>query len=218
MRLLNCVPMRCTRTCFAVLVLTGAFLAGGCRPAPTITVGTEKTSVHTPDESVEPDEPEPASNGDRILGAYIIGPVSEGTQRWWVFKMRGGPNTIGKREADFDSFLASLRMPATDGALPAWKLPEHWRVAPKKDAISILNIRTGHQLTPVDITMSVVGGSLLENINRWQDQVGATRTDEAGLSKLWRETKTADGKTVYRLDLKGPGGKKNAMMPPFAKS
>lgn len=223
MRLSNCVPMRCTRTTFAVLVLTGAFFSSGCKPAPAITIGAEKASIHTPDSSIEPDEPEPAGSGDRILGAYIQGPVSEGVQRWWVFKLRGGPKTVGKREADFDKFLASIRMPESDGALPAWKLPEHWRVTPKKDQISILNIRTGHELTPSEITMSVVGGELSENIYRWQDQVGMPRTDAAGLSKLWKESKTADGKTIYRLDLKGPGGKKGSMgmgmgAAPFAKN
>ena len=179
MPLMNIGLSRRPRGRLAVLLLAGALMTAGCRPAPSISVTTEKTTLHASDDAVEPDMPEPASNGDRILGAYIPGPVSEGTQRWWVFKLRGRPDNIGKRAADLDLFLASLKLPKTDGALPEWQLPDHWRVVPKTDTISILNIRTGHPLTPSDMTMSVVGGTLLENINRWQDQVGQPRTVEA---------------------------------------
>ena len=212
------IPMRCTRAFLTVLLLTGAIAQTGCRPDPAISVSTEKTSEHVREDDPEPDEPEPAGGGERILGAYIAGPPSGGMQGWWVFKMRGKPGMLGRREADFDKFLASLRMPASDKALPAWQLPEHWQVGSASDGISLVKIKTGHPLTPVDMTLSFVGGSLFENVTRWQDQVGMPRVEEANLAKLWQERKTADGKTILRLDLKGPGGKKNAMMPPFAKN
>ncbi len=219
MPLMNTGLNRRTRGRLSVLLFLGVLMAAGCRPAPTISVTTEKTAAHANEETMEPDMPEPTSNGNRILGAYIPGPVADGMQRWWVFKMRGGPETIGKRQADFDRFLASIRLPVANGEDPGFQLPDHWKTSSATDGISKLNIRTGHRLTPTYMTMSDVGGTLLENINRWEGQVGLPPTAEADLPKLWREMKTADGVTIYRLDLKGPGGKQNQMMkPPFAKS
>lgn len=208
---------RCAGALLPVLLCGLALAAAGCRPAPTITAFTEKAPAEDED-ALEPDLPEPATNGERILGAYVPGPKGPGgADAWWVFKLRGRPNTVGKREEDFDLFLASLQIPQTAGALPAWKLPKGWRIVPATDKISVLNIRTSHPLTPVDITLSNVGGTLVENINRWQAQVGQAVTPEEDLPKTWREMKTADGKPIYRVDLKGPGGKPNAMMAPFAK-
>lgn len=210
---------RCAGALSPVLLCVAAVAAAGCGPAPTVTTATERISADADEDGMEPDMPEPAASGERILGAFVRGPaLEEGAPAWLVFKLRGRPEAVGKRAADFDRFLASLRIPAAAGAMPVWELPGHWRSVPPTDQVSVRNIRTGHPQTPLDITFSAVGGSLVENINRWQDQVGMPRTAEADLPTVWREAKAADGKPVYRLDLKGPGGKKQMMRPPFAKN
>ncbi len=205
---------RCAGALSPVLLCVAA-LAAGCGPAPAVTTATERISADA--DGVEPDMPEPAADGERILGAFVAGPKTADGQAWLVFKMRGPPEAVGKRAADFDRFLAGIRLPEGK-TLPEWDLPKHWRVGPPADQISHLSLRTGHQRTPADFTFSLVSGELGANVNRWQDQVGVPRTAEADLPALWKESKTADGHAVYRLDLKGPGGKKNMMAPPFAKN
>ena len=197
-----------------VLLCGLALVAAGCRPAPSITTGTEEVS-----DEAEPDLdlPEPAADGVRILGAFVEDAPTPAGPAWRVFKLRGGPAAVGKRAADFDRFLATMRVPAGK-EYPDWTLPPGWRVAPPTDPISKLNIRTSHQLTPVDFTYSEVSGELAANVNRWEDQAGVPQTPADKLAAVWKESVTADGKKVYRLDLKGAGGKKNAMTPPFAKN
>lgn len=198
-----------------LLVLTSGTI--GCRPTPTISTYTEQAYEITDEPAMEPLES--TEERIRILGAFIEGPVaSDGSQSWFVLKMRGGVNTVGKRVAEFDQFLATIQPPEKDGTLPKWELPATWRTAQKMDQISLFNVRTGNSLTPIDFTFSSVRGSLEDNVNRWEKQVSLPATPAGDLPKVWKQIKMKNGKSIYRLDLTGKTPAKDDMMtPPFAK-
>lgn len=182
--------------CGFVLVLA----APGCRPPEDITRTTEP--------HVEFRKPGPPT---RILGA--IAPAREGQS--WFFKLTGPPEAVGKQEQAFDEFLESLKF--DDGAAKpvGWVLPEGWREGPpRKGRYATILIGTGEQA--LELTVLLLGGSKLDNINRWRGQVGLRSVeDEKDFGDSVREVTTKQGRTITRVDLTGfavDGG-----MPPFAK-
>jgi hypothetical protein len=195
---------------WGALILVTAVAATGCKPEPAV---SKYTAPHTPVEaSPEPDLPEDPAAGERILG--LVAPAAGPKQpQWWFFKLRGRPKALEHRAANLRALAGTLKFPENEDT-PKFDLPKGWEQGKPANQFSAFSIRTGHPYTPNRIDVSQTGGSLVENINRWRGQVGLDALGEAELMKTLTELKSADGKTVYWVDLTGPGG---AAKGPFAK-
>jgi hypothetical protein len=207
------------------------FCTTGCKPTEQI---SKYTAPHeATSEDVEPDLPEPAAAGQRILGLIAEGQAVNGQPQWWFFKLRGSPEAVGRREAGLKQFAASLKIPSDNEKIPKFDLPKGWKVARANKEFVLFVIRTGHSFTPLDLEVSQVGGSLLQNVNRWRvqqldmekgawtqeqlDKLTSQDPEKADPNAELRPLKVEkDAKKIYWVDLRGPGAKKN-MMAPFMK-
>jgi len=186
----------------AVLLLsTGA----GCRNEEDITRTTEPRAatgkaVQTKSDKVE----------TRILG--VIAPGVEGGS--WFFKLMGPAEGVGNEVGAFDQFLSSLEFTKSFDK-PSWTLPEGWR-AGRKSQMRYATIVMGPADAPLELTVMPAGGSLLENVNRWRDQLTLERIKADELQSVTKEVTTKQGIKVTRVDLTGMAGKGPAM-PPFMK-
>ena len=77
-------------------------------------------------------------------------------------------------------------------------------------------ILIGPEAHPLELTVMSLGGSLLENVNRWRDQVGLPPVKNEELGTASREVTTKQGKKITRVDASGMASK-GAQMPPFMK-
>jgi hypothetical protein len=183
-------------------------MLAGCKPAEQVTKYTApKDPIDFASISDEPGEGEPAV---RILAAIV--PTGQPND-WYFFKMQNPPRALERHAAEFDGFIRSLKF-SGDGP-PAWTVPAGWREigAQGKDRVTTFRMRKSE--TVVDLPVTRLGGSLLENINRWRGQVGIDPITEAEIDTKCTVL-TVDGRKVVVVDVSGPGGK-GGMMPPFAK-
>lgn len=187
----------------AAALLTVAVLVG-CEPAPQVSRYTAEKDPYA--KAV--DEPVPGEPRDRILGA--IAPAG-GKDQWYFLKITSTPKAIEPRLAEFDAIVASLKFA---GDTATWTLPPGWKeVVVKSTVPRMATLRSETDGKIVDLAVSQIGGDLLENINRWRDQVGqpAITADEI---KTKCRTMTVDGREVIIVDVSGTlkGG---PMMPPM---
>lgn len=210
------------RSPFAVgrWALLTAIAAGGCGPGDPVSKYT------APKEPVDltqiSDAPAEGEDPVRVLGA-IAEAEKPGENAWYFFKFQPAkssdsypPKALERHQAEFDAFIKSLKFPG-DGP-PTWTVPAGWRPADVKGMVPRLaTFRMRKSETVVDLAVTQIGGSLLDNVNRWYGQVGL---DPIKADELDTKTKvlTVDGRKVWVVDVRGPGPKPGAgMVPPFAK-
>jgi hypothetical protein len=146
----------------------------------------------------------------RILGG-IAPRADEGS---WFFKLMGPTEEVSKQETAFDAFLASIQFVDGGDKPVTWTLPEGWRNGPPRGRYA--TILMGPADDPLELTVMSAGGSLLENVNRWRDQVSLPRVKSEDLGTASREITTKQGKKLTRVDASGMASK-GAQMPPFMK-
>jgi hypothetical protein len=144
----------------------------------------------------------------RILGA--IAAVENGQS--WFFKMTGPAEAIAKKEPAFDEFLSSIKFDSEKDKPVAWTLPEGWREGDQKGRYATL--LTGPEADAIEISVMLLGGDLLANVNRWRAQVGLEPVKQDTLQSCCREITTKSGKKITRVDVSGMAGPGPAM-PPF---
>jgi hypothetical protein len=192
----------------AALALLALGLAG-CQPTPGVSKYTAPKDP--PDTDLISDEPAEGEPAVRILGA--VAPASDKPDDWYFFKTQSKPNAIERHAADFDAFIRSLKF-SPDGP-PSWTLPAGWREVGSQGKDRIATLRMKKSETAVELAVTRFGGPLLDNINRWREQVGADPIAAAEIETKCRVL-TVDGRRVVVVDVSGPGGK-GGMVPPFAK-
>jgi len=85
-----------------------------------------------------------------------------------------------------------------------YQVPEGWRQA-EGDGFSALAFVALEGNQRARITVTRAGGSLLDNVNRWRDQVGLERIKEAGLAQVVADFPMEGGKAKAKyVDLIGP--------------
>jgi hypothetical protein len=140
-----------------------------------------------------------AAGGDfRILGAIY---PAEDPQ--WYFKLTGSAVDLAKHEADFDKFIASVRL--RPGTLPDFKLPDGWtRGGPRNVSSGPVTVTFDEtvKIGKNELTISQAQGGTVKNVDRWAKQVGlwGVRADNVG--QYTREF-PADGVNGVRVDLTG---------------
>jgi hypothetical protein len=144
----------------------------------------------------------------------VIAPGADGQS--WFFKLMGPAEPVGKQESAFDAFVSSIRFTDQQDKPVTWVMPEGWREGPKKP-IRYATILPCSEDDTIELSVTLFGGGLLENVNRWRvQQLGLEPVKQDQLDTVCREVQTIQGKKVTRVDLSGMAPKGPAM-PPFMK-
>ena len=179
---------------FLIGLMFGSFGCTAEEPIRSYTVTTDQQ----PPSVVKPVEVKPVSTGSRTLGVII--PIDGNYSRF--IKFRGSIEAVSAREAVFLAFVDSITDVGGETDLPKYTLPAGWKENPPRQFVA-KSFNLGIAGVP-DVTMSQpIGGSLLENVRRWQKEVGAPEATEADLMTAVREM-TVGGKKVYFVDTRGP--------------
>ena len=145
-----------------------------------------------------------ASNKGGAAGEYrILGAVYPSDNPVWYFKLTGSAADLAKHEADFDKFIASVKLKG-DG-VPDFKLPDGWtRGGPRDVSRGGVTVRFEETIKfdGLEMTISRSQGGLAGNVERWAGQVGLRGTGQALLDQYTRFV-PADGWRGVRVDLKG---------------
>jgi hypothetical protein len=143
----------------------------------------------------------------RFLGAIV--PLDP--ENAYFVRFFGPIDVVSPNEGDFDQFLKSIRLEPGGETPILWKVPEGWTVEPKRQ-LRVVTIKKDK--AEIYISEPASGGEL-PNVNRWRtDFVGIPRI---GMGEyLATSTDVQLGRiTAKRVDFRGPGSSKKAMMPPF---
>ena len=99
-------------------------------------------------------------------------------------KMLGSPAAVDAERGHFEQFVHSVRRTGENPTL-RWQAPEDWQVgAPHKMRV-VTFLPPGEQRLECYVTMlRGSGGSALDNINRWREQIGLAPTDQASVTAL----------------------------------
>ena len=190
----------------AVLVSLMVLELSSCGPTDeirTYNAPREKES----EKGVVPEGGSPGK-GVRLLGLVI----PKSTEESWFVKFSGPVEQIEPHVAAFDAFVQSIRM-AAGVASPTYTPPSGWKEAPPRAMRLVTFLPPGEGKQPELYLSQPIGGSLLDNVNRWRGEVGLPPVREADLPSVVTEVKLGDAK-AYRVDFSGPGGK--GRMTPFA--
>ncbi|QVL34324.1 hypothetical protein KIH39_10575 [Telmatocola sphagniphila] len=149
----------------------------------------------------------------RYLNAIV--PTPDG--RSYFVKLMGPPEDLAKIEPAFTKFIQSLKFPKEAGKSLTWEAPENWTTGPENQMrIATLRIPSGEK--KLELTITLFGGDLKANIDRWRMELGLPELGAIGDAEYQKTVKemTVDGSKVYIVDMQGikkPGG----MAPPFMK-
>ncbi len=189
------------------LAALGLFALLGCGGdgvrSYTVPRTTEATRAPAP---VVPDgEPK-----GRLLGAIIQVPNTEVS---WFVKFSGSIATVSEHEKAFDDFLASIRVTDDPRKPPTYTAPAGWTESPTR-AMRVATFAPPGGKGPDLYLSTPFGGSLLENVNRWRDEVGARRVTEEELPTVTKEV-LLDKVKAYKVDIRGPLDPTGKKMGPF---
>jgi hypothetical protein len=135
----------------------------------------------------------------RLLGAIF----PRGDMSWFI-KLMGPVEAVDSRAAEFDRFVGSLRFHDKDDPPIQWTEPEGWKPMPPSGFFYARFALGGADGTPLELTVSFLGGSVLDNVNRWRGQIGLKPVLAGELDKTTTRL-AVGGVEGYRIGLGGPG-------------
>ncbi len=216
----------------SVVVRTFALLAGccllalvGCKAKEPIREGKEaKPEYELP--YAEPEHVEKYA----ILGG--IAPAGNGSE-WWFFKMTGPVEMVRAERKNFEAFIQSLQFDPLGRDDWKWKTPSSWNelvLPPGTGRIATFHTHQNieaylppasavlggagsfHLMTRVEdlyglyfpeMTVSLLRGSLIDNVNRWRTQVGIAPLQPAELNRYVRLVPVKNA-IVFVVEMAGP--------------
>ena len=119
---------------------------------------------------------------DRTLGGIILR-----QQTGWFFKLTGPNEPVNNQLKAFRGLIESVRFSEIPDAPPAWTTPVGWDQQPGSGirfatlVICPENPRLEVSVTPLAITIQDHDRYVLENINRWRNELGLKPTSLAQL-------------------------------------
>jgi hypothetical protein len=179
-------------------------LAAGCSEPEAVRVLDEpprKPAV----KAVPPDQQK-----YRTFAALI--PADSGAdsnQTWWVFKMSGPADEVGKYAADFTAIIDSVKVTPDRDQPIDWKLPEKWTRGPEDKGGGMVR-RVATLIAPdgkSEIAVTQAAGTVLMNVQRWYGQLwGADKKLEVTAANLpdHMRQRLVNGRFVIQVDLVGP--------------
>ena len=228
--------------CSAAVAVTALLSSGGCSQEEGIT-SYQVPKPHVLDESnpakreadgshhsaVRPpmmSRSQPVMEPSRMIAAMIEDEAST-----WFFKVIGPDKPVERSIEEFDALLNSIKFAESN---PTWKTPESWEQLPddapqnrsgfiRRYATLVFNSE-GESLELAVTSLGNPEGSrdryLIDNINRWRDQLGLSGMEKLTYGKQVRSEvrkTTIDGKTAIIVNLAG-GQRPGSSSPPFATS
>lgn len=171
---------------FVALGLVALSLFAGCEAREEIvTYSVPKEWVR---DELSPPTKQPAETPAAIDGR-ILGAILPDRQTFWFFKLSGPDAAVAGQVEAVKKFLASVELASDDRAEPSWRLPEGWKQsnggAMRFATISIpaegrtLELAVSSLPLPAEKTTDAF---LLENINRWRNQVQLAPVDASQLA------------------------------------
>jgi hypothetical protein len=142
--------------------------------------------------------PKADPNPQRMLAAIV--PYQKNV---WFFKLVGPRAEIDPHEQAFEKLVRSIRFTDSDERPLKWELPAGW----KEEAGGQhrhATIKVPSKEKPLELTVTALGreaDDVLDNVNRWREQMGLPEVALYALEKLTREVRV-DGKDVTLVDLK----------------
>jgi hypothetical protein len=147
-------------------------------------------------------------NGDSNKDGRIIGAIASDEERTVFFKMRGNPALVGAQEENFIKWVNSVRSStgiptATRSESSAkfdqpqikWEVPEGWSPAPAsamRYASFTASSDTGDKIDISVVTFAGDGGSDVDNVNRWRQQIGLPAVVAVALDSMIVPVKSGD--------------------------
>ena len=170
-------------------------------------------NVAVVDLNGKPEQGDPAKDG-RIIAA--IAPTASGTS---FFKMRGNAELVGAEKGNFLKWVSSVRVgtpppdpiaasaPAAPGDMPQiqWELPPGWTPAapaPMRYAGFNAAAANGEKADVSVVTFPGDGGSDLDNVNRWRQQIGLAPEDGKATGSIIQPLQSSAGEFAT-IDLTG---------------
>jgi hypothetical protein len=168
-------------------------------------------------------------NGEK---SRILSAIQRRDGEPWFFKMTGDDEFVAQQKPAFIEFLKSLSfvaasalppshpamgampMPAQPGptgagteAKPAWQVPTGWKEVPNAPFLVAKFIITGSENSQAAVNVSVTGGGLAINVNRWRGQLGLGDLPEGEVSKLLTPLEGVAGGKAVLVDMTGTDAK-----------
>ena len=160
-------------------------------------------------------EPE---NGDAKKDGRIVAAIASDPTGTAFYKIRGNAELVGKekenffkwvrasREMDAPSKGTDLVPPQTDSGPPniKWEVPASWAVGPPSP-MRYASFTTGTEGQKVDVSIVTFpgdGGSDIDNVNRWRQQIGLPAIERSALQSMISSFKT-NNVTFSTVDMAG---------------
>ena len=154
-------------------------------------------------------------NGDAKKDGRIIGAIALDGDRTSFFKMRGNADLVGAEKANFLKWVSSMRSgagqnemvaaPTTENPQIKWEIPPGWSAAPAsamRYASFAAAADNGGKIDISIVSFPGDGGSDLDNLNRWRQQVGLSPIDEGAMNSEIVPLKT-EAENFSSVDLTG---------------
>ena len=197
-----------SQTLAIVCVLVGSMLAGCGRDevrsyrVPKLQVPRASTTGTA----------QPQTADQRLLGVIL---PADGES--WFFKVMGAGPKVSEQKPAFDHFVRSVRATGQHEPPVTWKLPDGWHEHSQPG--SQMRYATFHlgrdEEQPLELTVIRASGTVLDNVNRWRDQLGLEPVSEPELNQLTTRLDSG-GTTITLVDMTGPGRPKEAPTTPLA--
>lgn len=146
---------------------------------------------------------DPASrtaDADRLLGAII----PHGGQTWY-FKMVGPRDAVTSQVEAFRALIASVEFEDAESA-PHWRLPASWQERPgsgQRVATLVADSRGQTlEVSVIALTTGPVETALLDNVNRWRNQLGQPPLERTELAAATQTIPLAAGDATF-VDIVG---------------
>jgi hypothetical protein len=190
-------------TCYLLIAGATLLALAGCRRDR---IETHRVEI--------PQPPEPKV---RLLGAMV-----PHDKDMWFFKVVGKLDAIEPLQAPFEEFVRSVRFDRP-GEPIAWTLPAGWeRLNENKSEERYATLRAGAKDDAPQLTVHrfPAAGQMAdpeENVVRWGRMYAGVKVPVDEWRQYTHDDKTAEGDVAFTfVDMKGPGPKAGAAMPPFA--
>jgi len=146
----------------------------------------------------------------------------------WFFKMMGHSALVNEQKPIFIEFLKSVRFErpgpqeqasrptensgsvssepipsaASTEQKPKWKVPPGWQEAPPSQFLVAKFLISGENKSQAAVNVSITGGSLADNINRWRGQLSLEPLSSAEIEKQLQTLEVPGGKAML-IDMHG---------------
>lgn len=140
----------------------------------------------------------------RTLGAIVLR-----DDKAWFFKVTGLDERVQKHEPEFREFVQQVSFDS--GGRPRWDLPSGWREVPGGQ-FRFRTLLMSSDTSPLELAVSSLPLAqddqqkyLLENINRWRNQLDLAPVSPDQLAQQMDEAQLAGEETAYFVNLTGTG-------------